>query len=121
MSNHLHNTETVEASDSIAEMQLKDVVDAYPLVQEWRSSPSFCESHSVLKLDPAITAKNPTVTKLAGDEGIDPPYVFSSNIKGTLYALYRLGEGLAGHRGILHGGLAGVLLDECLGRACFPL
>jgi len=28
---------------------------------------------------------------------------------------------LAGHSGILHGGMLGVLLDECLGRACFPL
>jgi hypothetical protein len=49
-----------------------------------------------------------TATKIAGNDGIHPPYVFPNNIEGTLYALYRLGEGLARHRGILHGGLAGV-------------
>ncbi|KAF2712775.1 hypothetical protein K504DRAFT_339710, partial [Pleomassaria siparia CBS 279.74] len=48
------------------------------------------------------------------------PYVFTDDESGSLIAFYHLGSKLAGHSRIVHGGLAAVLLDECMGRACFP-
>lgn len=59
-------------------------------------------------------------TTLAGAETVAEPYVFTDDDTGSLLAFYHLGRRLAGHAGIVHGGMAAVLLDECMGRACFP-
>lgn len=111
----------IGTSKSGIERQLEEVVANSALAKEWRSSPAVHESRRLLKIDPSIAANNVTVGKLAGEDGIHPPFVFFNNAEGSLLAFYRLGEGLAGHQGILHGGISTVLLDECMGRACFPL
>jgi acyl-coenzyme A thioesterase PaaI-like protein len=50
-----------------------------------------------------------------------PPYVFANDKAGQLLAFYHLGSALSGHPNMLHGGIIAALLDECMGRACFPL
>lgn len=48
------------------------------------------------------------------------PFVVTDNAAGSLLAFYHLGGKLAGHAGIVHGGISATILDECMGRACFP-
>lgn len=111
----------VDTSNSTIEEQLGEVVANHTLAKEWRSLPTVHESRTLLKIDPSMVSNNVTVGKLAGENGIHSPFIFFNNTEGSLLAFYRLGEGLAGHHGILHGGISTVLLDECMGRACFPL
>lgn len=49
-----------------------------------------------------------------------PPFVFFNDIEGSMLAVYHLGENFSGHVGFIHGGVLCTLLDECMGRACFP-
>lgn len=63
-----------------------------------------------------------TASTLAGHSRISvPPVVFFNDTTGSLLAFYHLGEKLSGHVSLIHGGFLAVLLDECMGRACFPL
>lgn len=50
----------------------------------------------------------------------EPPFVFADNTEGSILGFYHIGRRLAGHAGLIHGGLVAVLLDECMGRACLP-
>jgi acyl-coenzyme A thioesterase PaaI-like protein len=45
------------------------------------------------------------------------PVVYTNSHRGNVIAFYSLGEHLAGHPGILHGGASVVLLDEVMSRA----
>ena len=97
-------------------------VASYPSVAECRLSPTIYEQRSVLLIQPEDIPNNLTATTLSVANGLPiPPIVFIDNQKGCLHAFHYLGAGLAGHSGIMHGGLLAVLLDECMGRACFSL
>ncbi|KAH8881881.1 Thioesterase/thiol ester dehydrase-isomerase [Thozetella sp. PMI_491] len=75
----------------------------------------------VLSIQPEHRGEHLTLETLSGKGKIScPPYVLESEAEGELLAFYHLGSQLAGHAGICHGGLSAVLLDECMGRACFP-
>lgn len=101
---------------------LGDEVAAYPQTSKWRSSPTVKEQRTVFNIHADDIPNHLTTTALAGRTKLAAlPYVFIDDTKGTLNAFYYLGCGLAGHVGILHGGVIAVLLDECMDRACLGL
>lgn len=104
------------------EEQFTNQVESYPSVSEWRSSSAIHEQRSVLLIQPEDIPNNLTASTLSVANGLPiSPFVFVNNEAGSLNAFYYLGAGLAGHSGMMHGGLLAVLLDECMGRTCFPL
>ncbi|KAI0546101.1 HotDog domain-containing protein [Xylaria curta] len=102
------------------ETTLQSLVASHPLVADFRQRPAFKESRSVLRINDADLPNHLTCTTLAGPDMTGRPYVFTDDQAGSLIAFYHFGKKIAGHTGIVHGGIAGVLLDECMGRACFP-
>ena len=112
------NDETIKS----IEAELTSIAATSLEAQQLRARPEIHESRSVLRIAPEHREKNLTETTLRGPHKIEvPPFVFADNEKGTLVAFYHLGCSLEGHAGILHGGIAAVLLDEVMGRSCFPL
>lgn len=110
------------ASKYEQDLILQQASTNHPAVQTLLVSPSVRSFRSVLKVDEALIPNHLTMSTLAGPDLISSnPYVFTDDDAGVLLAFYQLGRRLAGHSGIVHGGLIAVLLDECMGRACFPL
>jgi acyl-coenzyme A thioesterase PaaI-like protein len=108
--------------ESTAEEQLTKAVADYQTTKEWRASSSIQERRFVLRTPPADIENNLTAYALAGGDKISvPPFVFVDSAQGFVHVFYYLGSGLAGHRGMLHGGVFGVLLDECMGLASFTV
>lgn len=80
------------------------------------------ETRAILKVSEQALPNHLTAHTLAGPGRISvAPYVLIDNKLGCLLAYYHLGTDLSGHKGLVHGGFLAVLLDECMGRACFPL
>ncbi|KAG5795613.1 hypothetical protein H9Q69_005340 [Fusarium xylarioides] len=78
-------------------------------------------TRSVLTVRKEHVQNNLTSTTLGSLNAISPPpYVYKDDTVGYLLAFYHLGKRLSGHSGLIHGGIAAVLLDECMGRASFP-
>ncbi|KPM38576.1 hypothetical protein AK830_g7981 [Neonectria ditissima] len=96
------------------------VANNHAALQFQQRSANVKVSRSPLAINPHDLPFSLVQTTLAGAEAIIEPYVFTDNDTGSLLAVYHLGPKLAGHVGIVHGGIAAVLLDECMGRACFP-
>lgn len=89
-------------------------------VKELRQRPSMVESRAVLIIEDQHLPDNFTCTTLVGPGMIaTAPFVFIDDTIGSTTAFYHVGRRLAGHAGLVHGGFIGVLLDECMGRACF--
>jgi hypothetical protein len=108
--------------ESPPEDQLSKAVATCKLTKVWRASASIQETRYVLKTPSADMENNLTANALVGDNKLPvPPFVFIDDVHGSLYAFYYLGSGLAGHRGMLHGGVFAILLDECMGRASFAV
>jgi acyl-coenzyme A thioesterase PaaI-like protein len=107
---------------TLTDEEFSSLVATFPPVHEWRSSTTIHEQRSVLLIHAEDVPNNLTATTLTIANGLPlPPFVFVDNQAGILNAIYYLGAGLAGHNEIMHGGLLAVLLDECMGRSCFPL
>ena len=96
------------------------IVANHPTALEFQQRTSIQSSRSVLAIKPENLPDSLLGTTLVGFETIAQPYVFMDDEAGSLLAFYYLGHRLAGHVGIVHGGIAAVILDECMGRACFP-
>lgn len=80
------------------------------------------ETRTLLKVSTEALPNHLTRTTLAGPDRISvPPFVFLNDRTGSLLAFYHFGKELSGHIGLVHGGFLAVVLDECMGRACFPL
>jgi acyl-coenzyme A thioesterase PaaI-like protein len=108
--------------ESTHEEQLTKAVADYQTTTEWRASSSIQERRFVLRTPSADIENNLTANALAGGDKISlHPFVFLDGTQGFVHAFYYLGSRLAGHRGILHGGVFGVLLDECIGLASFTV
>ncbi|KAI8624353.1 HotDog domain-containing protein [Xylariaceae sp. FL1651] len=100
---------------------LQALVASHPTVAEFRQRPGVQESRSALQFRNEDLPYNLTRTTLAGPDMVSgEPYVFTNDETGSLVAFYHLGERIAGHSRMVHGGIAAMLLDECMGRACFP-
>ncbi|GES58992.1 thioesterase family protein [Aspergillus terreus] len=105
--------------------EFSQTVDEYirnhPLTISLRENPAFTESRPHLKIPEALRARNLTAGTLAGPEKIVvPPYIFSEEGGKSLVSIFYLGPSVCGHPGIVHGGLLATLLDEAMGRCCFP-
>lgn len=101
---------------------LESVVTGHTDTNEFRRRTGITKSRQVLKINANDLPNNLTETTIAGLDMIaQGPYVFADDESGSLLVFYHLGVKLSGHSGIVHGGLSAVLLDECMGRACFPL
>lgn len=93
------------------------MVDNHPATLEFRKRQSVIRTRSAFA--PEQGQHNFTRTTLAGEDMIHPtPYVFTDVAAGSLLAFYHLGRKLAGHDGIVHGGVSATLLDECMYKAC---
>lgn len=95
----------------------KSLVDYHPATLEFRKRQSVIRTRSAFA--PEQGKYNFTRTTLAEEDMIHPtPYVFTDVATGSLLAFYHLGRKLAGHDGIIHGGVSATLLDECMYKAC---
>jgi len=100
---------------------LESLVSTHPIAAQFRQRSACTETRHILRINDADLPFHLTKSTLSGPDMIpENPYVFTDDEAGSLVAFYRLGPKLAGHSEIVHGGLAAVLLDECMGRACFP-
>lgn len=101
---------------------LESVALNHPTSKEFLTKPSVRVSHNVLLIQEDHVPDHLTQATLAQPDMIgDNPVVVNDDEAGRLLAFYRLGQRIAGHVGIVHGGVSATLLDECMGRACFPL
>ncbi|KAM6511797.1 hypothetical protein FALCPG4_016791 [Fusarium falciforme] len=99
---------------------LRSIVTAHPsTISFLESSPNVQATRSVLVLKPEHLPNSLMGSTLAASDAVAEPYVFKDDNKGALLAFYYLGRRLAGHVGIVHGGITAALLDECMGRATF--
>ena len=112
----------IDTPDQAGDARLAALVARHPQALDFRARDTVAESRHVLKLEPENEQLNLTHGTLAGPDALSSrPFVFADNAAGSLLAFYHLGPRLSGHSGIVHGGMSAVLLDECMGRACFPL
>lgn len=118
-----HKDAGASVSSFDIESHLEQAFISSPTKQEFVTRhPQAVETRTLLKVSPQALANHLTAHTLAGPCRISvPPYVLVDNELGCLLAYYHLGTDLSGHRGLVHGGFLAVLLDECMGRACFPL
>ena len=116
------SAEILDSRKSTPEEQLTKAVADYQTTKEWRASSSIQERRFMMRIPPADIENTVTTSALAGGNKISvPPYVFLDRAGGSVHAFFYLGSGLAGHRGMLHGGIIGVLSDECMGLASFTV
>lgn len=103
------------------EEKLRFISYNHTAVIDFQTRLSAVEHRSVLNIQPEHIDNNLTQTTLGGQDMVPyRPYVFTDDTSGSVLAFYHLGKRLAGHAGIVHGGIPAVLLDEVMGRACFP-
>ncbi|KAF5627296.1 uncharacterized protein FTJAE_9381 [Fusarium tjaetaba] len=100
---------------------LASIAASHPATVELQQKIGVEVTRSVLTVREECIQNNPTSTTLAGLDAISPsPFVYKDDTAGHVLAFYHLGHKLSGHSGLVHGGIAAVLLDECMGRASFP-
>lgn len=89
--------------------------------REFLATPAGRISDNVLLITEDNVPFHLTQATLAHPSGIGRnPVVVNDDEAGRLLAFYHLGDRIAGHVGIVHGGVSATLLDECMGRASFP-
>lgn len=114
--------DTATSGQPNVNQDLDAIVANHPDALEFqRRGPHIRVCQYLLAIDPENLPFSLLGTTLCGEETISRPRVFIDDEAGSLLAFYRLGRKLAGHTGIVHGGICGVILDECMGRACFPI
>ncbi|CAK4031175.1 hypothetical protein AC579_1731 [Lecanosticta acicola] len=109
------------ATPTVAE--INEYIVNHPLSKKLRAQEGMTEARPHLKIPPAMREHNLTGGTLLGPNKIEvPPLTFNEKSAELpkLVQISRLGPGLCGHPGIVHGGLLATMLDEGLARACFP-
>ncbi|KAI0397183.1 HotDog domain-containing protein [Xylariaceae sp. FL0594] len=97
------------------------IAEGHSATAEFCQRPLVKLYRSILSPPEVDIPNNLTLMTLAGPGMLSrKPYLLVDDEAGALLAFCYLGPRLAGHSQIVHGGMAGVLLDECMGRACFP-
>ncbi|KAK5051586.1 hypothetical protein LTR84_003238 [Exophiala bonariae] len=118
---------TKEASNGLYELDaatlLENAFKTSPAKHQFLTAHAHSlETRAVLKVSEQALPNHLTAHTLAGAGRISvAPYALIDDASGSLLAFYHLGTDLSGHTGLVHGGFLAVLLDECMGRACFPL
>jgi acyl-coenzyme A thioesterase PaaI-like protein len=108
--------------ESTPEEQLIKAVADYQTTKEQRASSSIQERRFVLRSPSADIENNRTANSLVGGDKLSVhPFILVDGTRGSVHAFYYLGSGLAGHRGMLHGGVFGVFLDEYMGFSSFTV
>lgn len=100
---------------------LDTIVNSHPSALDFQLRANIKITQSLLAIAPENLPYSLLNTTLNGPETISSPRAFIDDDAGSVLAFYHLGAKLAGHTGIVHGGICGVILDECMGRACFGL
>lgn len=54
------------------------------------------------------------------DKIVVPPFYFNDQVNHKVVKIFYLGSDVAGHPGMVHGGMLATLLDEGLARCAFP-
>ncbi|PVH96397.1 thioesterase family protein [Periconia macrospinosa] len=100
---------------------IESQIFSHPLTRSLLQDGRFIASRPHLKIPEAMRHQNLTGgTLLGGDMIAVPPVQFQTADGAEYVSLQYLGSALCGHPGIVHGGLLATLLDEGLGRCCFP-
>ncbi|PYI12543.1 thioesterase family protein [Aspergillus sclerotiicarbonarius CBS 121057] len=101
--------------------EVDEYIRTHPLAISLRENPAFTESRPHMKIPEHLRARTLTGGTLSGpDKIVAPPLVFCEDGGKSLVSIFYLGPSLCGHPGIVHGGLLATLLDEAMGRCCFP-
>lgn len=104
-------------------MAIETYIANHPLTQSLHSNPTFKEIRANATIPEALRPRTLTSGTLAGPGRITvPPFLFydPEGEGKDFISIFHLGEDVCGHPGIVHGGLLATLLDEGLGRCCFP-
>ncbi|TLD33915.1 hypothetical protein PspLS_00439 [Pyricularia sp. CBS 133598] len=100
---------------------MEDYINKHPMVQELRANPDMTESRPHLKIPADWRSHSLTAGTLMGPGLVGvPPFDWTETDGKSYVKIAHLGENLAGHPGIVHGGFLATMLDEGLARCCFP-
>jgi acyl-coenzyme A thioesterase PaaI-like protein len=107
------------SSDDLAAIETQ--ILSHPYTRSLLQDDKFTASRPHLKIPEAMRHQSLTGGTLLGGDMISvPPLQFQTPDGAEFVSLQYLGQALCGHPGIVHGGLLATLLDEGLGRCCFP-
>lgn len=116
-----HETQDTSA-DSALEEAMGRLTERNEIIKFFCCRPGVKKGRKTLNIDPQHAADSVTQSTLVGPDLLSAsPLAFTDNEDGSLLILQHVGRKLAGHAGLLHGGVVSMLLDEAMGRACFPL
>lgn len=104
------------------EREKDDFINSMPLVAELRADPNLIESRPHLRLPTAWREQNLTAGTLMGPGKVTvPPYTWTRKDGMQFVQISHVGSDMCGHIGIIHGGFLATMLDEGMGRCCFPV
>ncbi|KAM7190617.1 HotDog domain containing protein [Naviculisporaceae sp. PSN 640] len=100
----------------------EEFIDSHPLTKSLRENPDFVESRPHMKIPESWRKHNLTGGTLIGPGKVAvPPFSWTEKNGKEFVQITHVGTDLCGHMGIIHGGFLATILDEGLGRCCFPV
>jgi len=100
----------------------EEFITSHPLTRSLRENPDFIESRPHMKIPPSWRKHNLTGGTLIGPGKVAvPPFSWTEKSGKEFVQISHVGTDLCGHMGIIHGGFLATILDEGLGRCCFPV
>lgn len=94
-------------------------IQNHPFVQQLRQTHNESRYYDLI---PAQHRENMVTSGILASDGAltVEPFVFTNKDETEMTFFYHLGNEVAGHEGIVHGGLLATILDEGLSRCAFP-